>query len=1059
MKRLITLIVVLTAVLNVMAQNVVMKVQGHERPDVQVSKVPLRAVAEEDKDFTFDDITFWVGEGEKRAALVIDWYDDKGGTLVWGFRWDGSATGYDMVCAIANADPRFLFFTHYTGPMGNTIAGFGYDLNKSGGQYLIFDGDTDSPYYPVNGIVTTTAYDYDFWTNDDPDDHWQSGWYEGYWSYQVKDRQEDDFFYSGLGASSRQLQDGSWDGWGYQDGWDSWSGVVPRAPYTAAPSPFPDYDSYWSEMGKDSSHMAIIDTYTARHADEFSEKWKIELSSSWMNGGQPLIVNGNIYLAINNKVMMIDAESGEIIKENTLAGQCGYFSMIAYGEGKIFVPMNNGLLQAFNAETLESVWKTQTKSGYQHLCPVVYHDGYVYTGMWRGGSPTLGVYYCVSAKDEEGWSTEEIKEYTWVSDDTGFYWTGGTVVDDYILFGGDSGIMQSRDRKTGELIDTYQIAPELSVSTIRCGSSYDETTRMLYFTGKETKTLYGIKINTDGTFDKDNVKSAEVAGQTTTTPTVFNGRVYVTSGTMTSGGGMDVLDAITLEPIYTIDLGGISQSTPLLTTAYATSANNNTVYLYVCLNNATGSVVCVKDFEGNTEPIVQFSYIPSSTQYCTHSLVADENGVIYYKNDAKYLFALETTPSTDAISVSLNEESINLNANQTFQLEATVNPENATNKNVIWASSDESIATVDATGLVTGVDNGSATITVTTVDGGFMDECEVNVTVPVYAVVLDIYDADLLIGETLQLTATVKPDNATNKNVTWESRNEAVATVSEDGLIKATGKGSTIIVVKADGGKYTSQCVVNVTVPVTDVALNKSTLTLVEGTNETLIATINPDNANNQNVSWASSNEAVATVNGGLVTAIAEGETVITVTTEDGGKTATCAVTVERAPIPVTSVALNKTTLTMSIGDTDTLIATVNPDDADNKNVSWTSNNEAVATVDANGLVTAIANGNATITVTTEDGGKTATCTVTVEGVAINDIQNDVQVYCYNNNLILKGCAGYDFVLYSINGTQIGRIAVTGDDYSHQLSVPAGIYVVRGNNGQQSIEKKIVVKR
>jgi uncharacterized protein YjdB len=726
------------------AQNAALKVQGHERPDLQknINRAKIAQVAaEEDKDFTFDDITFWVGKGEKRAALVIDWYDGKGGTLVWGFRWSeedewvgednrSHPSGYDMVCAIAKADPRFLFFTHFTGvALGSTIAGFGYDLNKSGNQYLIHNGDTENPHYPVDGIVTASDYNYDDWTNGDPEDHWQSGWYTGYWSYQVKDAQEQDFGYSGWGASSRELTDGCWDGWGYQDfSNSSMEGVIPRAPYTAAKSPFTDYKSYWSEMGKDSSHMAVIDTKTARHAEEFSEKWKVELSSTWMNGGQPLIVNGNVYLAINNKIMILDAETGETIKENTLAGNCGYFSMIAYGEGKVFVPMNNGLLQAFNAETLESIWKTGTQSGYQHLCPVVYHDGYVYTGKWRGGSPALGTFYCVLAEDEDPRNPDEIKTPIWESDNTGFYWTGGTVVDDYILFGGDSGYMQSRNRKTGALIDTYQIAPELSVSTIRCGSSYDKTTGMLYFTGKESKKIYGLKLNQDGTFDKNNILSHDVSGQSTTVPTVYNGRIYATSGTMTSGGGLDVFDALTLEKIYSADIGGISQSTPLLTTAYATPANNNTVYIYVCLNTANGSIVCIKDFEGNTEPIVQFTYIPSSTQYCTHSLVADEKGVIYYKHDQKYLFALETTPSIDVESIELNETELLLNKGGIFQLTASVYPENATNKNVTWESSNPALVSVDENGLVTALEKGTATITATTIDGGFTAQCYVSVS-------------------------------------------------------------------------------------------------------------------------------------------------------------------------------------------------------------------------------------------------------------------------------------------------------------------------------------------
>ena len=114
------------------------------------------------------------------------------------------------------------------------------------------------------------------------------------------------------------------------------------------------------------------------------------------------------------------------------------------------------------------------------------------------------------------------------------------------------------------------------------------------------------------------------------------------------------------------------------------------------------------------------------------------------------------------------------------------------------------------------------------------------------------------------------------------------------------------------------------------------------------------------------------------MTAVAAGEAEITVTTTDGAKTATCAVTVTASAVAVESVSLNKTELSLIVGAEETLTATVLPENADNKAVTWSSSDESVATVDANGKVKAIAIGEAVITVTTADGGKTASCTVTV---------------------------------------------------------------------------------
>ena len=168
------------------------------------------------------------------------------------------------------------------------------------------------------------------------------------------------------------------------------------------------------------------------------------------------------------------------------------------------------------------------------------------------------------------------------------------------------------------------------------------------------------------------------------------------------------------------------------------------------------------------------------------------------------------------------------------------------------------------------------------------------------------------------------------------------------------------------------------TVSVTGVTLDQAELSLYTGESKTLIATVQPSDATIQNVTWESSNTEVATVDAnGKVTAEGEGEATITVTTAEGGKTATCAVTVTAAPVPVSGVSLNKDSTSLTVGDTETLTATITPDNATNKNVTWSSDTPSVASVN-NGVVTAVAPGTATITATTVDGGFTAICTVTV---------------------------------------------------------------------------------
>ena len=264
--------------------------------------------------------------------------------------------------------------------------------------------------------------------------------------------------------------------------------------------------------------------------------------------------------------------------------------------------------------------------------------------------------------------------------------------------------------------------------------------------------------------------------------------------------------------------------------------------------------------------------------------------------------------------------------------------------------------------------------------------------IKVSSVTLDKTNETLLVGTTLQLTATITPTNATNKSVTWSSSNSTVATVNSSGLVTAVNAGTaTITVTTVDSGK-TATCTVTVNpqaVPVETVILDKTSETLLAGTTLQLTATITPTNATNTSVTWSSSNSTVATVNSsGLVTAVNAGTATITVTTVDGGKTATCTVTVNPQAVPVETVTLDKTSETLLVGTTLQLTATITPANATNKSVTWSSSNSTVATVNSSGLVTAAGVGTATITVTTVDGGKTASCTVTIYNVTGDRVFN-----------------------------------------------------------------------
>ena len=234
-------------------------------------------------------------------------------------------------------------------------------------------------------------------------------------------------------------------------------------------------------------------------------------------------------------------------------------------------------------------------------------------------------------------------------------------------------------------------------------------------------------------------------------------------------------------------------------------------------------------------------------------------------------------------------------------------------------------------------------------------------------------------GETQSLMATVSPSNADNKKIIWSSSNSSVATVDDRGTVTAIAPGTATITAKSDDGGKTATCSVTVNskvISVESVSLDKTTAEITEGETITLTATIKPENASNKKVIWSSSNEEIATVKDGVVTAIKEGEAIITAKSEDGGKTASCSVKVNAKVVAVESVSLDKTEASLKVGETITLTATVKPDNATDKTVSWSSSDASVASVE-NGVVSAKKIGSATITA--KAGDKTASCTIIVE--------------------------------------------------------------------------------
>lgn len=387
----------------------------------------------------------------------------------------------------------------------------------------------------------------------------------------------------------------------------------------------------------------------------------------------------------------------------------------------------------------------------------------------------------------------------------------------------------------------------------------------------------------------------------------------------------------------------------------------------------------------------------------------------------------------------INEKRLVLSPHEAAALEIYKMPEKSFDSTVIWSSSNEKVATVKPNGQVIAEDFGTCVISAKSRETKtVIATCTVSVTASIDSVTLNEATMTLSEGATITLVPTLKPDNAANKSVTWESTNTAVATVDKAGKVTAKKAGTAVITCTTVDGEKKATCAITVQAGVEKIILNEESVILGIDEKHNLSATVWPETIADKTLVWTSSDKTVVSVDErGAILAIGFGRATITVSPKaNPSVTDTCDVLVTRS---TTGIELDKTTASVAAGKTIQLTAKVLPANAHDKKVTWSSDNTAVATVSSTGVVTGVRAGSTIVRCKASDGGFEANCKVTVYTEAED-------LYFNLNSIAVEWGTTYDGDVFYVVTPDSAKSSVTC------FSNDSSIANVTDNGGQITIK-------
>ena len=442
--------------------------------------------------------------------------------------------------------------------------------------------------------------------------------------------------------------------------------------------------------------------------------------------------------------------------------------------------------------------------------------------------------------------------------------------------------------------------------------------------------------------------------------------------TVEQDGKVTAVEAGTTTIVAMSNDSGMLATCKVIVTQPVTGIKLNSSYQEMWVGSKYAIIPTVEPIDAENKNVTYFSSDSSVASVDEYGVVTALKGgvtIIEVTTEEYHLTATCTIEVYEYVSsITLSEHEKFLNVTETGTLTAVVETSTATNRGIVWSSSDDAICSVDKDGNLSGSRVGNAVITATAADGsGVYDTCIVHVVNPVTKITVEPDTVRMLVGDSYIVRAVVEPDNATIKDVDWSSSNESIAIVDEAGEIFALSTGKCkITATSKDGNNVKGSCWVYVTpvVNISSLKINSSEIYMLSGKSRQLAVRVRPAN-NTDSYDWYSTDTGIVTVNSnGVITTVGPGVADVVVESTANGVSSTCT---------VHSLAISRSSMRLEQYDSNYLDV-IGIDSTDR--VIWRSSNPRIATVDSSGKVVGRMRGTCNITAVTHD--KTLHCTVTV---------------------------------------------------------------------------------